>query len=93
MVRKAWGYGTIAWRWRRILNEAKAAPDRYEYTDSAIVPLSEEELGALDLFHLTRGGAAAVAKERHDTALRARARSNVAAGRSGGITTHRGECR
>ena len=52
--------------------QVMAAPDRLTYTDLAIAPPLENELDTLDLFHVTSGGEAAVARSRRDDAARAR---------------------
>ena len=44
-------------------------PDRYAYTDLATRPLEDNELKALDLFHETRGGEAAVEKQHRQDVL------------------------
>jgi hypothetical protein len=51
----------------------KNAPDRWTYTDIAIAPPKEDELEALDLYHATTGGEAALEKKRRDDAIRATA--------------------
>jgi hypothetical protein len=59
-----------AWRcWRmtrnaaRIVREVENDPNRYDYVDFAIKPVSPDELETLDLFHETAGGEAFVAKK------------------------------
>jgi hypothetical protein len=70
-ARKLAGYWTI-WRLlRRLRNEVKADPNRASYTDTAIAPMRENEFEALDLYHATRGGEAALARKRRDDAIRA----------------------
>ena len=49
-----------------------SAPDRWTYTDLAIAPPLEDELDTLDLYQVTSGGEAAVARQRRDDAARAR---------------------
>ena len=59
-------------RWRmaqRIVRRVERDPGRRAYGDLAIRPLAEDELAALDLFHETAGGEAAVEKERRQAAL------------------------
>jgi hypothetical protein len=41
-----------------------AAPDRWTYSDVAIAPPAPDELEALDLYHATSGGEAALARKR-----------------------------
>ena len=56
---------------RRILDEVLAAPDRWTYSDLAIAPPQADEFEALDLYHATSGGEAALARKRRDDAIRA----------------------
>jgi hypothetical protein len=49
----------------RVVND----PKRYEYTDLATAPMSDNELKSLDLFHETAGGEAAVEKMRRQDEL------------------------
>jgi hypothetical protein len=56
----------------RTLKEVLKAPDRWSYTDLAIAPPREDELDALDLYNVTSGGEAAVARVRQEDAARAR---------------------
>jgi hypothetical protein len=47
-------------------------PKRYEYTDLAIQPVTENEVETLDLIHETAGGEAFLARKiRHDAILEA----------------------
>jgi hypothetical protein len=61
-VRKAWHYWRGFRRAKRLLNRITADPARWDYEDLATRPLDDNELKALDLFHETRGGEAAVEK-------------------------------
>jgi len=71
MARKLRGYWST-WRLlRNTLKTVKSDPNRTSYTDIAITPLRENEDEALDLFHATRGGEAALARKRRDEAIRA----------------------
>jgi len=71
VARKLRGYWST-WRLlRNILKTVRSDPDRASYTDIAITPLRENEDEALDLFHATRGGEAALARKRRDEAIRA----------------------
>jgi hypothetical protein len=79
---KLWGYWKVYRRCRAALTEALQAPDRYTYSDLAIAPPKDEELQTLDLYHLTRGGEAALAKKRHDEEIMAQARARAAAANS-----------
>jgi hypothetical protein len=71
LARKAWGYWSIYRRCKAILNEVRNAPDRWTYTDTAIAPPRADEFEALDLYHATHGGEAALARKRRDDAIRA----------------------
>jgi len=77
IVVKAWHYLRVYREALRSLKQVMTAPDRWTYTDLAIAPPLEDELDTLDLYHVTSGGEAAVARSRRDDA--ARARTTVAA--------------
>jgi hypothetical protein len=62
-VVKAWRYLSVYRQCRAILDEVLAAPDRWTYTDLAIAPPKADEFDALDLYHLTAGGKAALARK------------------------------
>jgi hypothetical protein len=72
IVVKAWRYFRVYRDAMRSLKQVMAAPDRWTYTDLAIAPPLEDELDTLDLYHVTSGGEAAVARSRRDEAARAR---------------------
>jgi hypothetical protein len=76
---KLWRYGRVYWRMRAKLKEIEAAPDRWTYTDLAIAPPAADEFEALDLYHATAGGEAALARKRRDEAIRAGAHAPVRA--------------
>ncbi len=83
-IGKARGYWKVYRQFKTILNEVKAAPDRWTYTDLAIEPLRENENESLDLYHETSGGEAALARKHRDDAIRAQAERKVlAAGHAG----------
>jgi hypothetical protein len=69
-LRKGFAYLTISWRFKKILDEVRAAPDRTTYTDIAIAPPAADEFEALDLYHQTSGGEDALARKRRDDAIR-----------------------
>jgi hypothetical protein len=75
---KAWRYWRVYKRFKATLEEALAASDRWTYTDLAIAPPRSDEFDALDLYHATRGGEAALARMRRDEAIRSGTR--IAAG-------------
>jgi Radical SAM superfamily len=67
---KAWRYWRVYKRFKATLDEALAAPDRWTYSDLAIAPPQTDEFEALDLYHATSGGEAALARMRRDDAIR-----------------------
>jgi Radical SAM superfamily len=67
---KAWRYWRVYKRFKATLDEALAASDRWTYTDLAIAPPRADEFDALDLYHATSGGEAALARMRRDDAIR-----------------------
>jgi hypothetical protein len=67
---KAWRYWRVYKRFKATLDEAMAAPDRWTYSDLAIAPPQTDEFDALDLYHATSGGEAALARMRRDDAIR-----------------------
>jgi hypothetical protein len=69
---KAWRYGALYLRWKKIFDEVMAAPDRWAYSDLAIAKPAADEFEALDLYHATSGGDAAVARKRRDDAIRSK---------------------
>ena len=60
-----------------MLTQIEAAPDRWTYTDLAIAPPLDNEFEALDLYHATAGGEAALDRKRRDEAIRAGAHAPV----------------
>jgi hypothetical protein len=71
-VLKAWRYLKVYRRTKAMLDQALAAPDRWTYSDLAIAPPKADEFDALDLYHATTGGEAALARKYRDEAIRAR---------------------
>jgi hypothetical protein len=67
---KAWRYWRVYKRFKAMLDETLAAPDRWTYSDLAIAPPQTDEFDALDLYHATSGGEAALARMRRDDAIR-----------------------
>jgi hypothetical protein len=55
---------------QRILKEVLEAPDRWTYSDVAIAPPREDEFEALELYHATTGGEAALARKRLGDSIR-----------------------
>jgi hypothetical protein len=76
-ARKAWAYWRVWRQARAILRDVLAAPDRRTYSDLAIAPVATD---ALDLYHATAGGEAAVAREMRSVAGRGRTEAQLAAG-------------
>jgi hypothetical protein len=81
---KMWRYWRVYKRFKSMLDEALAAPDRWTYSDLAIAPPQADEFDALDLYHATSGGEAALARKRRDDAIRSA--SHMAAERSAAAT-------
>ena len=81
---KMWRYWRVYKRFKSMLDEALAAPDRWTYSDLAIAPPQADEFDALDLYHATSGGEAALARKRRDDAIRSAA--HMAAERSAAAT-------
>ena len=53
-------YARVYLRCKAMLNAALNAPDRWTYSDLAIAPPKADEFDALDLYHQTTGGEAAL---------------------------------
>ena len=69
-VVKAARYWSVYRRLKAILDEVRTAPDRELYSDVAIAPPRVDEFEALDLYHATFGGEAALARKRRADAIR-----------------------
>jgi hypothetical protein len=69
---KLWKYWKVYRSSKAIYKEVIAAPDRWTYTDVAIAPPQADEFDALDLYHATSGGEAALARKRRDDKIRER---------------------
>ncbi len=67
---KMWRYWSVYRQCKAILDETLAAPDRWTYSDLAIAAPKADEFEALDLYHATEGGEAALARKRRDDANR-----------------------
>ncbi len=72
MAVKAVNYLRVYLRCKAMLKKALAAPDRWTYSDLAIAPPKADEFEALDLYHATTGGEAALKRKYRDDAIRAR---------------------
>jgi hypothetical protein len=70
MARKLRGYWSTYRLFKSIREEVKADPNRWSYTDVAIAPPQDDEFDALDLYHATRGGEAALARRHRADAIR-----------------------
>ena len=62
-----------------ILKEVLEAPDRDAYTDLAIAPPKDDEFEALELYHATSGGEAALERKKLGDSIRAGASAAAAA--------------
>ena len=71
MVVKAINYARVYLRCKALLKKALEAPDRWSYSDLAIAPPQADEFDALDLYHATAGGEAALKRKYRDEAIRA----------------------
>jgi hypothetical protein len=67
---KAARYWSVYRRYKTIFDEVRTAPDREVYSDLAIAPPQADEFEALDLYHATFGGEAALARKRRADAIR-----------------------
>jgi hypothetical protein len=76
---KAWHAWSVYRRTKAMLGQIEAAPDRWTYSDLAIAPPLDNEFEALDLYHATAGGEAALERKRRDEAIRAGAHAPVRA--------------
>jgi len=70
VIFKVWGYWSVYRRAKAVLKEVLAAPDRWTYTDLAIASPKDNEFEALDLYHATDGGEAALERKRREDAIR-----------------------
>jgi len=70
--RKLQFYVPLVWACWRIGRRVKNDPKRYDYTDLAIAPQSDDDGDHLALFSATAGGEAAVSKKRGEDIARAR---------------------
>ena len=89
-IGKLWGYWWVYRRFKAMLDEALAAPDRWTYSDIAIMPPQQDEFEALSLYHETSGGEAALARKRRDDAIRSSGHVHDApekAARDGALTS------
>jgi hypothetical protein len=66
---KGWHYLRAFRSGMKMVREVENAPDRWTYSDVAIRPAQADEFGALDLYHATSGGKAALARKRRDEAI------------------------
>jgi hypothetical protein len=68
---KVWQYARVYLRCKAMLTAALKAPDRWTYSDLAIAAPKADEFDALDLYHATTGGEAALKRKYRDDAIRA----------------------
>ena len=71
-------YARVYLRCKRMLDRALKAEDRWTYSDLAIAPPKADEFEALDLYHATTGGEAALARKARDEVIRARTHAHEA---------------
>ncbi|MGH6663945.1 MAG: radical SAM protein, partial [Pseudolabrys sp.] len=69
-VIKAVKYLRVYLRCKAMLKAALNAPDRWTYSDLAIAPPQADEFDALDLYHATTGGEAALKRKFRDDKIR-----------------------
>ena len=74
-ITKLWRYYSVYRQCKKILDEVLAAPGRWTYNDLAIEPPKADEFEALDLYHATTGGEAALARKRRNDAIRTTTRA------------------
>src|SRR5262249_1733246 len=74
---KMWRYWSVYRQCKSILDEVLAAPNRWTYTALAIAPPRDDEFEALDLYHATAGGEAALARMHRDDAIRKSAHAAI----------------
>ena len=85
-VLKAFNYARVYLRCKAMLNAALKAPDRWTYSDLAIAPPKADEFDALDLYHATTGGEAALKRKYRDDAIRAHDACARRSRRRGGVS-------
>jgi tRNA A37 methylthiotransferase MiaB len=68
-VGKAWRYWRRYRRAAAIVRKVERDPNRYDYSDLAIQPVSAGEIETLDLFHETAGGEAFLARKAKQDAI------------------------
>ncbi|MBI3702873.1 MAG: radical SAM protein [Rhizobiales bacterium] len=71
IVVKAFNYARVYLRCKALLKKALNAPDRWSYSDIAIAAPKADEFDALDLYHATTGGEAALKRKYRDDKIRA----------------------
>jgi len=50
-ISRLWRWASMYWELRRIYVRIKKDPRRYEYMDTALTPVTDDEMETLDLFH------------------------------------------
>jgi hypothetical protein len=74
---KAWHFLSLYRRTKALLKRIEASPDRWSYSDLAIAAPQDNEFEALDLYHATSGGEAALERKRREETIRAGATAAV----------------
>ncbi|MEK6372163.1 MAG: radical SAM protein [Acidobacteriota bacterium] len=64
-INKLTNWAALYFRLRRMYNRIKRDARRYDYTDLALTPVTDEEVETLELFHHTPAAEAYVERERH----------------------------
>jgi len=70
-ISKLWKWGSMYAGLRRIYVKAKHDPKKYEYMDTALTPVTDEELDTLELFHHSEAAEQFVAREHRPAAAHA----------------------
>jgi len=63
--------GRVVWRMARIRRELKRNPNARNYTDTALTPVTDEEIDTLEMFNVTEAARAAANKARRPAAIAA----------------------
>ncbi len=76
---KLWHYGRLMFEARHIIQKVRTDPNRYAYTDTAILPATEDDFDNLAIFAETSGASGAVARRRTENQLHAEFTTSQAA--------------
>lgn len=78
LVAKHLRIGRMVWRMAQVRKSIKRDPRARDYMDTALTPVTDGEMDALEMFQVTDAARAAVGKTRRDAARRAAAASPAA---------------